>query len=133
MAEIPGDLDLDLWRLSRDLLRCLLGLLLRCRSRRGDGLRERQLVRELYYKCTLLSLKNRIKEYLLLLGDRLRLQLGEKSKKSLKIISRTASFPSLPSHPSATPPELLFPISVFGLLHMDLLRAGLCSEQEFSE
>lgn len=88
------------------------------------------LVRELYYKCTLLSLNNRIKEYLLLFGERLRLQLGEKTKKSLKIISRRAfHFP----HPSATTPGLLLPISVFGLLHMDLLRTGPCSEQEFND
>lgn len=36
---LPGDFDLDLWRRSLDLLRCLLGLLLLCLSRRGgDGL-----------------------------------------------------------------------------------------------
>lgn len=35
---IPGDLERDLCRLSRDLLRCRLGLLLRCLSRRGEGL-----------------------------------------------------------------------------------------------
>lgn len=53
-TQLPGDLDLDLCRLSLDLLRCRLGLLLRCLSRRGEGLKKHGilLVLNLIYLLT---------------------------------------------------------------------------------